>query len=315
MIKDGSTIKIKVMQMTEVFQYPIPDGFLEAEERDGYFVSAKMKHVWAIELDILKSFIEVCDKYKLTYWIGDGTLLGAVRHKGFIPWDNDVDVYMPRKSFDRLLEIGSEAFKEPLFFQTPVTEKSRFFSTWVKIRNTYSTGASREEFEKGINCGIFIDVFCLDELPNNKLVKKLYIRKLAEISKMNRYCFGTIEDRHFADRIKHGFQKMVYKYVYHEPDAAELFRIYQKEAGRYAGKNKKEIALINCFPRWAFNRNDWKTTTILDFEDLQLKAPGGYDAILKKVYGDYMVFPEDKSTHDYIEFAPDVPYKEYFNKK
>jgi len=304
------------MDINNVCQYPIPEGFLEAEERDGYFVSAKMKRVWAVELDILKSFIEVCDKYKLTYWIGDGTLLGAVRHKGFIPWDNDVDVYMPRKSFDKLLEIGSEVFKEPLFFQTPLTENSCYFSTYVKIRNSNSAAAPREEFEKGMNCGIFIDVFCLDELPNNKLVRKLYIWRLNEIAKMQRFCFGIIKNRNLTDRIKHGVQKMVYKYVYHEPDAAKLYSIYHKKAGRYASKNNKEIACLSFGfnSKVVWNRNDWEDCVILDFESLKLKAPVGYDAILRREYGDYMVFPDDKSTHDYIEFDPDVPYMRCFGE-
>jgi len=68
---------------------------------------------------------------------------------------------MPRKSFDKLLGVGSEAFKEPLFFQTPLTENSCYFNTYIKTRNSNSVAASREEFEKGMNCGVFIDVFAL----------------------------------------------------------------------------------------------------------------------------------------------------------
>ena len=93
--------------INEICKYPIPQSFLEAEERDGYFVSAKMKRVWAVELDIFKRFVEVCEQYGLTYWLMYGSLIGAVRHKGFIPWDNDFDVCMPRKSFDKFIKSKS----------------------------------------------------------------------------------------------------------------------------------------------------------------------------------------------------------------
>ena len=73
-----------------------------------------------MELDMVRRFVEVCQEHHLRYWMMGGTLLGAVRHKGFIPWDNDIDLAMPRKDYNKLLEIGPDAFKSPLFFQTPV---------------------------------------------------------------------------------------------------------------------------------------------------------------------------------------------------
>ena len=89
---------------------------LEKETICGYEVSARMKRIWAMELDMVEKFVEVRRENGLEYMIMGGTLLGAVRHKGFIPWDNDIDILMPRKDFNNLLEIGLEAFKSPLFF-------------------------------------------------------------------------------------------------------------------------------------------------------------------------------------------------------
>lgn len=164
---------------------------LEEEVICGYQVSAKMKRVWAMEIDMVKQFVSVCEKHHLTYHIMGGTLLGAVRHKGFIPWDNDIDLAMPRKDFNRLLEIGPGVFEKPLFFQTPVTEESRFFATYVKIRDERGTAASREDYDLGINCGMFIDVFCLDEIPDGMLRRKMYYRKVSEIAKMQRFCISN----------------------------------------------------------------------------------------------------------------------------
>lgn len=289
---------------------------LEQENICGFEVTAKMKRIWAMELNMVKRFVEVCDQYGLNYRVMGGTLLGAVRHQGFIPWDNDVDLAMPRKDFDKLLEIGPTAFEKPLFFQTPVTEQGRYFCTYVKIRDERGTAASEGEYGKGINCGMFIDVFCLDEVPDGKWRRKLYVRKLNEIAKMQRFCFGKTLKGGLASDAKHTFQRFVYRMVYHSPDAPQLFRIYHRNAGKFAGKGCKEIAHLDFgyHKKFVWNRNDWADAIQLDFEELKLNAPAGYEAILKRQFGDYMRFPDDKSTHDYFEFDPDVPYAEFFKK-
>ena len=287
---------------------------LEQETRCGYEVSAKMKRVWAMELNMVKRFVEVCEQYGFTYRIMGGTLLGAVRHKGFIPWDNDIDLAMPRNDFNKLLEVGPRAFEKPLFFQTPVTEQSRFFCTYVKIRDERGTAASEIEYQKGINCGMFIDVFCLDEIPDGQGARRRYARRLNEIAKMQRFCFGKPVGSGVVASVKHALQRMVYSLFYNSPDAAQLFRIYHQSAGRYAGKGCKQIAHLDFGfkQKFVWNKNDWDAMMMLDFEDVQLAAPQGYDSILTTQFGDYMQLPDDKSTHDYFEFDPDVAYKDFF---
>ena len=163
---------------------------LEKETICGYEVSARMKRIWAMELDMVRRFVEVCEEYHLQYWMMGGTLLGAVRHKGFIPWDNDIDLAMPRADYNRLLEIGPTEFMAPMFFQTPVTDKARFFNTYLKIRNGNGTAATREEVESGMNGGMFIDIFCLDEIPDDLRERKRYFARLAELTKMRRFALG-----------------------------------------------------------------------------------------------------------------------------
>ena len=186
---------------------------LEKEVICDYEVSAKMKRLWSMELDMVEKFASVCKQHDLTYFIMGGTLLGAVRHKGFIPWDNDIDLAMPRKDFNKLLDIGPTAFEKPLFFQTPVTEESRFFSTFVKIRNENGTAGSEEDFDSGINCGVFIDVFCLDKIPDGKWRRKLYFRQLNEIAKMARFALHKQLAGGLVNSIKHGLQIIVYKLI------------------------------------------------------------------------------------------------------
>lgn len=289
---------------------------LETETICGYEVSAWMKRIWAMELDMVKRFVKVCEEHHLQYWMMGGTLLGAVRHKGFIPWDNDIDLAMPRKDYDRLLEIGPEAFQAPMFFQTPVTDGARLFNTFVKIRNENGTAATREEYESGMNCGIFIDIFCLDEIPDDPQARKRYYERLAKLTKMRRFALGMSPKGGLVKKAKYAFQKAVYKFVYHSPDAAELYRLYQQEARKYAGTGARQLAHrdFGYHEKYIWNKSDWDETVQLPFEDMVLNAPAGYDAVLKRQYGDYWQIPEDKSTHDYFEFDPDTPYKQYFNR-
>jgi lipopolysaccharide cholinephosphotransferase len=282
----------------------------------GYTVPAKMKRVWAIELEMVKKFVEVCSIYGLRYYITSGTLLGAVRHKGFIPWDNDVDILMPRKDYNKLQEIGPDAFKAPFFFQTPVTEKGRYYCGYTKIRHELSTATSSKEKELGLNGGVFIDIFCLDELPDNRLRRRLFTFHLNEISKMQRFCLGTKLKGGVINRLKHGLQRFVYRFVYQSPDAAELFLIFNRKAGKFSGKGRRELGTLEFgyHEKFVGDRIWWNDTVLLDFEDLKLCAPKCYDEVLRKQYGDYMQIPDDKSTHDYYEFDPDVPYKDFYGQ-
>ena len=89
------------------------EKFLEPEIRDGVEVSADMKAAWKVLLDILEEFIRICEKYDLKYCLDGGSMLGAIRHKGFVPWADDVDVSLPRADFQRFLEIAKKELKTP----------------------------------------------------------------------------------------------------------------------------------------------------------------------------------------------------------
>ena len=132
--------------------------FLKEEIRCGHTVSTHVKKVWACELNLLQEFAKVCDKHGLHFWIDSGTLLGAIRHKGFIPWDDDIDVVMFREDYDKLVAIAHSEFKDPYLFQTAYTEK-QFVRGHAQLRDTRTTAIIPEEVYKDFNQGIFIDIF------------------------------------------------------------------------------------------------------------------------------------------------------------
>lgn len=294
----------------------IPADFLDAEERFGYRVDAKRKKVWAVELGLLDRFARVCAKHGLRWFAMGGTLLGAVRHKGFIPWDDDIDVIMPRRDYDTLLRIGSTEFTEPYFFQTPETERC-FFRTHVQIRDSRTTGAIGEDIGRDINRGIFIDVFVLDESPDDPALLERHRRALRRLTRKASH--STFVDE-YRSVFKRGWYKMLALPVFGGGySAAEYFRRFQAESRKYLGTGCSKAAhtALSYRDGVIWDAADWSETVMLDFEMMQVCAPKGYDAVLKRQYGDYMAIPADKNgtAHGRVVFEPEISYKDYFKTR
>ena len=112
----------------------LPENFWAEEIRDEYFVSAEMKKVWAIEMDLYREVTRILNKHNLRYFTDGGTTLGGVRHKGFIPWDDDLDICVPREDYEKLHQLASE-FKDPYFLQSTVTDPEYGYS-FMRLRNS-----------------------------------------------------------------------------------------------------------------------------------------------------------------------------------
>ena len=126
--------------------------------------SEQTNRIKEIEIEIFKSFISVCEHLNLTYYVLDGTLLGAVRHKGFIPWDDDIDVGMPREDYEVFLREGQALLPEEYFIQT-FDSDPEYLANYAKIRNNNTTFVETSVRHRKINHGVFIDVFPLDYCP------------------------------------------------------------------------------------------------------------------------------------------------------
>lgn len=286
----------------------LPDNFFDVEIRSGYRVDERMKKVWAVELDLLNEFIKVCEENNLNYFVGFGTLLGTIRHKGFIPWDDDIDVIMPREDFDKLLKIGNKVFKHPYFFQTPSSEEKSFFRTHPQLRNSLTTGAILEDIHKDINRGIFMDIFVLDEVSEDKVLKHR--------ENLNRYrIIGNIItaslnlECSFDKKIKRVIKYIFFRLFY---SPKKLFSLFHKEASKYRGKGYDLLAHTTLLYQDSaiWNKADWENYKLMTFENLPVRVPLGYDNILRKHYGDYMTpHRSNGNLHGEILLNPEVSYK------
>ncbi len=287
----------------------VDESFLAEETRCDYHISAKMKKVWAIELDLLNEFDRICKENNLQYWVGFGTLIGAVRHHGFIPWDDDMDVMMPREDYDKLLSLNLK-LDEPYFLQTILNDKY-YFKPFAKFRNSNTTAVDLLRKTK-CNNGIFIDIFPIDGLDNNKIVRwirLMYIR--ARNSASYAYMFNI--SPHPIKRLMHWFLRL--SFIPYD------FKKNYKHIDKIASKIKwNDTNKVGCtvFPPYVNKRNElnkyyFENTEYLPFENITVPVPSKYENLLRVMYGDYMNFPpvEKRGQWHNYKFEPDIAYEDY----
>ena len=297
----------------------IPEGFLEEEERCGYIVSKQMKEVWAVLLDLLAEFDRVCRKHHIKYFASGGTMLGAVRHKGFIPWDDDIDVMMFREDYNKLCEIAPQEFQNPYFFQNKHTDHycGMFMS---KLRNSNTTALAPEEknpINKLSNRGIYIDIFPLDNVPDNETECEHFLEELN--SKRQKIYEAGRKIGVFSEAlgIKHYIKKLQYHLLYYRRKRKmytyiDAYNDYDKICQKYIDEDTSRFASLQfqASKRHFKYIADYKDLIEMDFEFLKIPVGAGYDHALSLYFGDYMkcvqyphhsdFFDTNKSYIDYI---------------
>ena len=138
--------------------------FYKEEIRCGYTVDEKTKRVWAVQLEMLDKVERICKANGLKYFADSGTLIGTIRHEGYIPWDDDIDLAMLREDYETFLKVAPGELKEHLVLQTPYREKN-YLRAHAQLRNSRTQAAAGRTGKQDNNCGIFIDNFPLDAMP------------------------------------------------------------------------------------------------------------------------------------------------------
>ena len=281
---------------------------MEEEVIDDYLVSEKRKKIWRIELDIAEEVKRICEKYNIKYFIIWGTLLGAVRHDGFIPWDDDFDIGFLREDYIRFCEVVKKEIKYPYFVQDALSDP-QFFIGYTRIRHSESTAWIFRNSNPNYNNGVYVDLYVFDVLVSNKLLRKVQFNTIDFL--INKAVMYNREPKTIFQKI-HNFI-IPYEYIVKlHQKACSIFNFY---------KNEKVIGPIyspsEIEQGYWFNRKDVEKTVELIFEDTTFQAPKGYKNILKNVYGNYMKFPprEKRGTwhEEQVFFEPEMPYKEFYN--
>ena len=295
----------------------IPESFYREEIRDGYTVSADMKKVWAVELDLLNEFIKLCDKYQLTWFADAGTILGAVRHGGMIPWDDDIDVMMLREDYDKFCEIAKDYFKYPYFFQTPETDPFSIYGH-AKIRNSETTAILNTDKEKRytFNQGIFLDVFPIDNIPDDDKELAVFTEQIFSLRKMQWQIADTYKFKICKNPIR--LVKRLIKYCYYSLYGktlnAQIVKEHDDLLHKYDNLVTKRIAKLVMIPfkeRRIWPKTFLQSSITVPFEMLSISIPEQYEALLDKFYGNWKKKKKGTSSHGSVFFDTEKSYKNY----
>lgn len=295
-------------------KYNCPDDFLNEEERCEYKVSEKLKKIWAVEIDLYQKFAEVCDKYDIKYFAWAGTLLGAKRHNGFIPWDDDFDIGLLRDDYEKLIKIAPKEFKYPYFLQNMYSDK-KYFCAYSRFRNSETTGAIVDTNTSDYNNGIYIDIFVLDGMPEGENELKKWYKQREHVSFLInhyessfKYSHGIKKSLHYVIKV---FVKMFFSYD-------RLCKKYNKVIKKYNNKSNNVSLMTHSYDfihKYYCSKDALDKVISVPFEYTTIKIPENFEEPLKNMYGNYLEFPPVSKRgiwHEgQITFDPDTPYKEF----
>lgn len=266
-----------------------------------------IKTTQKIAFDILCVIADICEKNNYKYFLIYGTLIGVIRHKGYIPWDDDVDIMMPRNDYDKLLkylEKNIDKYPNLQVFNHNNCEKYPYMITRISD-NRYEIEVKNE---KKYGIGVFIDIYPFDGLGDSK---EEAIKFGLKGDRLSSFCYQSTRNRYMVENTTSNLKKILKVPVFicakiigkdfFQNKLEKLARVKDYESSKYVGcvtwlsGGEKDI-----FPREWFD--EW---VMMPFEDSMFRVPKEYDKILKHIYGDYMKLPPEKDRighHNYKVF-------------
>ena len=307
----------------------VTNSYYEDEVRDGFYIPGMMKRAWAAEIEVLEEVIRICKKHNIQYFADAGTLLGAVRHKGFIPWDDDLDICMMREEYNRFLEIAPKELPGKYNLVALQTHEE-YDQMFARVINRWTFNFEEEGLKQfhDFPFVVGVDIFPLDYIAPDeeeeecrcylarivsdieKTIDKQLTKEETEIllGQVERECKVSI------DRTKNIRRQLLFL-------EEQLFSMYRKE----------EATEIAFMPVWAmkgksnrFKKEYYEKSIEMDFEHIKVAVPAMYDAVLREKYGDYMKLVHNWDFHEYpfykkqmvlMEEEAHVKYPEYIFSK
>ncbi|OPX63504.1 MAG: LicD family protein [Methanomassiliicoccales archaeon PtaB.Bin215] len=269
-----------------------------------------MNELQQVQLSILQEMDRVCRKNGIRYFLFSGTLLGAVRHKGFIPWDDDIDVVLLRDEYERFVGLPPEEFGPNFFLQTSDTDLE-YNNVYAKVRRSDTTYVESYMDHKRINHGVFIDVFPLDGVPSNRFLQTIFWYPISVLG-------YTASLKAFKKEPKpHLIFPFVLLKTLSPLSGGTLMKAYGKLMGMFdIGRTQKVGFLTHAgFPlgHVVYEKSWFDRTVDLEYEGLSFPAPGEHHKVLTQLFGEYMnPPPEDKrvSHHGATLIDLELPYQE-----
>lgn len=257
------------------------------------------------ELEMLEEFDSICRKHNIDYVLFGGSLLGAIRHKGYIPWDDDADIGMLREDYDAFKKVAHEMNPDICYFQDHDTDKEYRWG-YGKLRRTNTIYVRIGQEHLKAKTGIFVDVFPMDDVPINTIGQIIQDIKL--------YCLRKILWSEVAKKNSKGIKKIWFTFLSKIP-SKYIFKIYNKYAKRSKKTSKNRVRCLS-FPATGtlYRKNpiklrysmpkEWFTDRVeYEFEGKKFYSSRDFDAVLSYIYGDYMKLPPEEMRKQHSPFS------------
>lgn len=299
-----------------------PD-FFRSETRLDFEISETMKKAWGIQLTVLDNILKVADHNHIKVWLDYGSLLGAVRHNGYIPWDDDIDICVMRK--DYLILLMALKRELPEYYRVRsfyTTENYTHPKAFISNRDKVDTGTDPQEKEItdiffGLPYVAGVDLYPLDYVPSDpqqaELIRNIYIAVYDLALSFDQYK-GSGELEEYIRQVEEVLNVTIPR------DETTRTAIWKLADSVAMITRKKESDSVLWYPDWAMRNNDmrrplsaYESTKLVDFEMLKAPIPEGYNTILSACYGaEYMTPVNLGSTHGYPFYQEQ---KEYIDRK
>ena len=252
-----------------------------------------LKHLQQVEMKLFKYFLEVCEEHNLTYFMYAGSLLGTIRHHGFIPWDDDIDVIMFREDFEKLNNIFEQSIAPEYGFFNVLNEETYHY-TWgrLTLKNTLFKEWWADQVDYTPN--IFLDIFILDNVPKNKFKK--FVHRWTSFS-LNQLVMYSILKYENDSKLKEIIQQTIYYVLKILPFSPSTIKKKCVDSfSKYQFENCEEVCdFPSEFLMPISYKSDWLPIKKAKFEDIEVNIPNNYDKILRMDFNNYMELPPEDS--------------------
>ncbi len=278
------------------------DKFFKEEIISGFTVSKKMKHAWAAQLEVLSDIDSFCNSFDIPYFAAFGTLLGAVRHHGFIPWDDDIDIMMKRKDCIRFCELAPKHMPYPYLVFNMHTEDFQRNDYYTRVTNGNKIRFDDAFLDKyhGFPYVVGIDIFPLDALPDDPALKDYQYSVISIMERLRRL---VISNPAVIPSINDELSQI--------EDICNVTFIRDKSLEFTLLEEEEKLAMIciddpdpatYSFPigGWcAFPKEIFEDSIRMTFENTTIPVPAGYEKILPMMFGEDYMTPKQYFSHDY----------------
>lgn len=293
-------------------QKMMPDDYLLPEVREGELLDEKKKKFFKVSIDIVEEIKRICDRHHLRYFAAYGTLLGAVRHKGFIPWDDDMDLWMPRSDMVRFKQIAQAELPAHYFLQTTESEPEMVLD-FVKIRDNRTTATVKWQLDAGTytNMGIWVTIFPLDGCPNNDYRAEMLLTRKYIIQ----YLLAHAYSRKYRG-LRYRLLRLVARFAVVIIGVKRLCARRDNLCPPFDGSEK-------CSSLWSlfgYKRLNCPTAVFgewidIPFEYTEIRVPKDYETVLCQLYGDWRKPIRGSSSHECVDIEPDIPWRSFMREK